>query len=86
MSMGGTRSSRASGWKQAGQPNGRLTIMPDTPLTNGQGFAQMEVRLDQLSRKMDAALEELRSWRDKVQSSKIQRMSLRFFNDLSIEV
>lgn len=45
--------------------NPRLTIMPDTPLTNGQGFAQMELRMDQLSKKMDAVLEELRSWREK---------------------
>ena len=67
-SMSGSRSSRPSGWKQAGQPNARLTIMPDTPLTNGQGFAQMEMRMEQLSKKMDAVLEELRSWRDKVQS------------------
>lgn len=63
--MSGSRSSRPSGWKQAGQPNARLTIMPDTPLTNGQGFAQMEMRMEQLSKKMDAVLEELRSWRDK---------------------
>eukprot|EP00435_Cladocopium_sp_Y103_P039444 s1580_g10.t1 len=67
VSLGSRSSNRASGWKQAGQPNlnPRLTIMPDTPLTNGQGFAQMEMRMDQLSRKMDAVLEELRSWRDK---------------------
>ena len=69
-----SRASRVSGWKQAGQPNlnPRLTIMPDTPLTNGQGFAQMELRMDQLSKKMDAVLEELRSWREKVQSSKFK--------------
>lgn len=62
-------SSRPSGWKQAGQSNKRLTVMPDSPLTNGQGFAQIELRMDQLSKKMDAVLQELRSWRDKAKST-----------------
>jgi len=38
--------------------------MPDSPLTAGQGFAMMELRMDQLSKKMDAVLDEVRSWRD----------------------
>jgi len=48
--------------------------MPDTPLTAGQGFAMMELRMDQLSRKMDAVLDEVRSWRDARPSSKVNPM------------
>ncbi len=61
----------SSGWKQGGASNhaarvqGRMSIMPDTPLTAGQGFQMMEVRMDHLSKKMDAVLEEIRSWRDR---------------------
>jgi len=51
----------SSPWKQG---QGRVTVMPDSPLTAGQGFAMMELRMDQLSKKMDAVLDEVRSWRD----------------------